>query len=313
MQSGDTYEHQRRLASGEYVAPAVASLPEFDLELDNNPDLLANLPVPTVEIEDSYIVQKGDTLWDIAGEAYSQGDQWTRIADVNAIGDPTKLLPGQNIQIPAKIGVIDRNAQLASINQTPRLTDRDFQTFVEKNLVHQSITDLAGTTKSTLVPAELIAALREYADSPIGANVVGFAVETGRKVTFTQSQVPDSFFTDSHPGVTEIEYTLAGMDLTAGPRVPGDELESETLTSILAHEIGHTSLARTALDLPVLELVKTEVIPEPFQVIYKKLPYEELRATALFENPFRAWKGLPIRRSYVTENDVLHYNPNVGR
>jgi hypothetical protein len=113
--------------------------------------------------------------------------------------------------------------------------------------------------------------------------------------------------------VTSIEYTLAGMDLSAGPRVPGDELGSETLTSILAHEIGHTSLARTALDLPVLEVTKTEVIPKPFEVIYKTLPYEELRASALFENPFRAWKSLPIRRSYFTENDVLNYNPNVGR
>jgi len=48
MQGGDTYEHQRRLASGEYV-PSPVNLPEFTLDLDNNPEFFANLPMPTVE------------------------------------------------------------------------------------------------------------------------------------------------------------------------------------------------------------------------------------------------------------------------
>lgn len=50
MQGGDTYEHQRRIASRDYVPPQM-SIPMFTPELDNNPDFLANLPMPTVEFE----------------------------------------------------------------------------------------------------------------------------------------------------------------------------------------------------------------------------------------------------------------------
>jgi hypothetical protein len=50
MQSGDTYEHQRRLASGEYVPPADATLPGFDIALDKNPDIPMSLPMSTVEL-----------------------------------------------------------------------------------------------------------------------------------------------------------------------------------------------------------------------------------------------------------------------
>lgn len=49
MQSGDTYEHQKRLASGEYV-PAAVSLPEFTLEPGNSSDVLANLAMPSAPI-----------------------------------------------------------------------------------------------------------------------------------------------------------------------------------------------------------------------------------------------------------------------
>lgn len=50
----------------------------------------------------SYTVQKGDTLWDLAVKNYGDGSKYTKIYEANKqnITDPRLILPGQQILIP---------------------------------------------------------------------------------------------------------------------------------------------------------------------------------------------------------------------
>lgn len=49
-----------------------------------------------------YTVQKGDTLWKIAQQAYGSGRRWRKIYEANkdVIADPSKIYAGQVIMIP---------------------------------------------------------------------------------------------------------------------------------------------------------------------------------------------------------------------
>ena len=106
------------------------------------------------------------------------------------------------------------------------------------------------------------------------------------------------------------------MSTGEGSRVPGDELDTDTLASTLAHEFGHTALARNALDLPFImppqQYVET-VGGETTIVVPLANPPEELRTSQIFENAYRSWSGLPLRRSYFHENDVLQYKLPSGQ
>jgi LysM repeat protein len=49
---------------------------------------------------ESYTVQAGDTLWDIAERVYGDGAQYHRIADASSIANPDLIYPGQVLTIP---------------------------------------------------------------------------------------------------------------------------------------------------------------------------------------------------------------------
>lgn len=55
--------------------------------------------------DEFYVIQKGDTLWEIAEKAYGNGAKYTRILEVNreVIKDADKIFPGQKIRIPKNI------------------------------------------------------------------------------------------------------------------------------------------------------------------------------------------------------------------
>lgn len=48
----------------------------------------------------SHTVTEGDTLWDIAGSAYGDPEQWRRIADANGVENPRTLQVGRVLEIP---------------------------------------------------------------------------------------------------------------------------------------------------------------------------------------------------------------------
>lgn len=58
---------------------------------------------PSVQADSqSYSVQAGDTLWDIAERVYGDGAQYQRIADASGITNPDLIFPGQVLTIPTE-------------------------------------------------------------------------------------------------------------------------------------------------------------------------------------------------------------------
>jgi nucleoid-associated protein YgaU len=55
--------------------------------------------------DEFYVIEKGDTLWEIADKAYGDGTKYTKIVEVNreVIKDADKIFPGQKIRIPKNI------------------------------------------------------------------------------------------------------------------------------------------------------------------------------------------------------------------
>ncbi len=56
---------------------------------------------PVIE-SGQYVVEKGDHLWGIAVRAYSDGYQWTTIAQANEIANPDVINPGDVLTLPRK-------------------------------------------------------------------------------------------------------------------------------------------------------------------------------------------------------------------
>ncbi|MBI3943410.1 MAG: N-acetylmuramoyl-L-alanine amidase [Chloroflexi bacterium] len=62
---------------------------------------------PTFE----YVVQSGDTLYDLAQRFLGDGSAYTRIVDLNNLEDPSMINPGQKLLIPLLPGVIPPQPQ----------------------------------------------------------------------------------------------------------------------------------------------------------------------------------------------------------
>ncbi len=66
----------------------------------------AEVIMPTIEVSqptisgDSYTVEKGDNLWEIAIRAYDDGYQWVEIANTNNLVNPDLIHPGNTLTIP---------------------------------------------------------------------------------------------------------------------------------------------------------------------------------------------------------------------
>ncbi|OGD62694.1 hypothetical protein A2160_03935 [Candidatus Beckwithbacteria bacterium RBG_13_42_9] len=48
----------------------------------------------------SYTVQEGDNLWDIAVRAYADGYQWPKISEANQLANPDQIEVDQVLQLP---------------------------------------------------------------------------------------------------------------------------------------------------------------------------------------------------------------------
>lgn len=49
---------------------------------------------------ETYVVQKGDSLWEIAVKAYADGYKWPEIAKANNIENPNLIFAGNTMQLP---------------------------------------------------------------------------------------------------------------------------------------------------------------------------------------------------------------------
>ena len=64
---------------------------------------VAQLNLQSADVTKSYMVQSGDTLPKIAYEAYNDPTAWRIIADANFLIDPTELVPGMVLSLPAVV------------------------------------------------------------------------------------------------------------------------------------------------------------------------------------------------------------------
>jgi LysM repeat protein len=82
---------------GPVLMPITVNGPAFD----NPPSAGAPPAVPTNPTStETYTVQPGDTLWDIAERVYGDGSEYPRIAAASGISDPDRIDPGQTLTIP---------------------------------------------------------------------------------------------------------------------------------------------------------------------------------------------------------------------
>ncbi|AKO36437.1 peptidoglycan-binding protein LysM [[Haemophilus] ducreyi] len=90
---------------------ATAAAIEKAVLMAGNIEGIANVNVDGVHIANGekiasddqfYIIQKGDTLWEIASKAYGNGAKYKMIVEANkqVIKDENKIFPGQKIRIP---------------------------------------------------------------------------------------------------------------------------------------------------------------------------------------------------------------------
>ena len=74
------------------------------VSLDNGAPSGAIPAAPAIERYDTYVVQKGDTLWSIAAkpEMYGKATHWRRLFDANRdlLKSPDRLKGGMTLQIP---------------------------------------------------------------------------------------------------------------------------------------------------------------------------------------------------------------------
>lgn len=79
------------------MAGNVAGITEVNIE-----GLQRNDGEPLVSDDELYIIQKGDTLWEIATKVYGNGAKYKAIVEANkeVIKDEDKIFPGQKIRIP---------------------------------------------------------------------------------------------------------------------------------------------------------------------------------------------------------------------
>ncbi|MGA2395883.1 MAG: LysM peptidoglycan-binding domain-containing protein, partial [Candidatus Lustribacter sp.] len=62
---------------------------------------VAQLNLQSADVTKSYVVQSGDTLPKISWQAYADPTVWRIIADANNLIDPTELVPGSVLSLPA--------------------------------------------------------------------------------------------------------------------------------------------------------------------------------------------------------------------
>lgn len=82
--------------------------------------------VPSVGIEKeddgSYVVKKGDDLWNIAENFYGDGFRWEEIAKVNDIKDPSLIEEGQKLTIPKLTVSPTQVSQTPTVEPTVEVT-----------------------------------------------------------------------------------------------------------------------------------------------------------------------------------------------
>ena len=183
------------------------------------------------------------------------------------------------------------------------------QHFLANNAQH--FTRINGRDVATAPRQDLVDAITDISRTESGRQMLARARDDGLKQRFIydpEQSDPAFILRDAviyNPARFD-DYRsgkLAGPD---GP-VPGDEHESATFPTIVAHEVGgHTVLGRKTFGFPEIRNKPPYDDPILGFVVPNGMPHEaELRAVRDVENRYRKSRGLPFRRWYYRENDVF--------
>jgi len=143
--------------------------------------------------------------------------------------------------------------------------------------------DLDSQTPSEF-PAATKRALGEVLDSPIGDQIRADVAANGKIDVILTDNSDLWFYTDD--GARQIFYTTdLAKYISTATRITGDGLDSATMGTQLAHEIGHVLKPLTVGGFNASRI-------------------NEIQTVRNYENIFRQHKQLPGRCSYFTENDV---------
>lgn len=139
----------------------------------------------TIEINKTYIVTTGDSLWSIAERAYGSGDAWKVIADANNLSSGRDIKVGQEISIPATDAYGGQIAQISDIQnaviETPFPTTLSLPTnqpLPLETITPQETPIVTATPESKEeIEAVAISDTENQADNPITGDK--YTVETG--------------------------------------------------------------------------------------------------------------------------------------
>ena len=188
-------------------------------------------------------------------------------------------------------GAVTAAMQFAFSSAASRAAARRVDDYFE----HSSFPEGAEDPQASPMPRATRRALSRILRSPYGRQLSAHLDADGGKISLVEVPAHEAF---TVIGDNEIWYTrdvgaFRAAAASAGRLLPGDGMSTATLDTLLVHELGHTMLGSAAIGqtpIPVTSL------RSQFQ--------EEARAVRYFENPYRAYRGLPARCSYFTQGDM---------
>lgn len=180
----------------------------------------------------------------------------------------------------------------------------------ETNCIEHFIETDRGNIETSL-PEKVRSELKLIYDSPIGIKIHQACITKKKKFRLIAVEPFYAFTADEDNWIYYTEdvkkwYQNKLQEMTLPE---GANLDTATLGTLLAHEIGHTPLGRTAFNLPAIDPMMHSISSEGELITVfsrQKIEAEEIRATRLFENVFRKFIGIALRRSYYRANDVMN-------
>lgn len=192
-------------------------------------------------------------------------------------------------------------------------TDNGLSHFLTKNILHYEESFAPPFQKEiqltlTPIPLEIIKVFVDISQTLIGQEIIKTSLSTNQKIKLIQvSPETDPNYAVAfrvgfdEQGPNAIHYTLdvrgwKNKNLSNKDEIPGEEISSATLSTLLIHEMGHTSIGLETIGKKKFEI-------NEFQDYLKS----EFIAIHFFENNFRSYQNLPLRRSYFKKDDIFNF------
>ncbi|MGE2714431.1 LysM peptidoglycan-binding domain-containing protein [Mycolicibacterium litorale] len=163
----------------------------------------------------TYVVQEGDTLWDIATRFYGNPLKYRLLASVNRIANPDVITPGQQLTIPG-VAVPSSGSRLVAVDDDAHLVVR----FGVQNLYEQTTQANPVTAPPTVATALAANDSRVVFELPKGAEIpytVAGLLDTLGKLGLRVPAlaIPRVTATDPRPADAHGELTAPAADETA--------------------------------------------------------------------------------------------------